>query len=100
MSTPTTSKPARAYPTEQPPAPQNRSSSRGLIAAVDLSGIVGRPNHVDAVVLDLAVDDNELIIDRPPAVRIDVGAVDVLPLGARHAQQQTLLALLDPAAVT
>src|SRR4051812_4638762 len=32
MSTPTTWKPAREYPTPAPPAPQNRSSSRGFIA--------------------------------------------------------------------
>src|SRR5579875_1657984 len=34
ISTPTTSKPARAYPTEAPPAPQQRSSKRGFTGSL------------------------------------------------------------------
>lgn len=50
MSTPTTSKPARAYPTLQPPAPQNRSSSLGftLLGLFLLPGVLCAALAVDA----------------------------------------------------
>src|SRR4051812_21851949 len=41
MSIPTTSKPAFAYPTAAPPAPQNRSSSLGLLILSSVRGGCG-----------------------------------------------------------